>query len=93
MGLEAQLQTTVQVTIIRGTREGGTNLGTLLWTTGGKLELSKCLYYLLFYTFDDDGTLHKKGNQHGSEHVNLTSGLFQFKTQSTIGTTLKRIER
>ena len=27
-----------------------------LWTTGGKLEFSKCLYYILFYIFDPDGT-------------------------------------
>jgi hypothetical protein len=28
----------------------------LLWTTGGKLELPKCLCYILSYIFDPDGT-------------------------------------
>jgi hypothetical protein len=57
MGLKHSLQTTVQVTdIIRGLEKEGQTWERLLWTTGGKLELSKCLYYLLFYTFDDDGT-------------------------------------
>ena len=49
----------------------------LLWTTGGKLELSKCLYYILFYIFDPDGTPHhmESVTNMGDDLVSLTSGI------------------
>jgi hypothetical protein len=73
MGLKHSLQTTVQVTDNPGLEKEGQTWEHYCGTTGGKLELSKCLYYLLFYTFDDDGTLHGKANMEGTS--NLTSGL------------------
>jgi hypothetical protein len=30
----------------------------LLSTTGGKLELSKCFFYLMYWTFDNEGVAH-----------------------------------
>jgi hypothetical protein len=76
LGLRRSLNKTVQVSeIIRGLEKEGQTWERLLWTTGGKLELSKCLYYLLFYEFDPDGTPRmKKATNMEEEHVNLTSG-------------------
>ena len=49
----------------------------LLWTTGSKLELSKgCLYYILYYIFDPDGTPHMESvTNMGDDLVSLTSGI------------------
>jgi Reverse transcriptase (RNA-dependent DNA polymerase) len=35
--------------------EDGNRWSKLLWATGGKLEASKCFYYLLSWKFDDNG--------------------------------------
>jgi hypothetical protein len=84
LGLKRSLNKTVQVSeIIRGLEQEGQTWERLLWTTGGKLELSKCLYYLLFYKFDPDGTPHlKSATNMEQEKVKLTSGASQ--TQNTI---------
>jgi hypothetical protein len=75
-GLKYSLQTTVQaIGIIKGLETEGQTWEHLLWTMGGKLELSKCLYYLLLYKFDPDGTPHmRSATNMEQEHVTLTSG-------------------
>jgi hypothetical protein len=46
-----------------------------LWTTGGKLEFSKCLYYILFSIFEPDGTPRMESvTNMGDDLVSLTSG-------------------
>jgi hypothetical protein len=76
LGMKYSLQNTVQVTdIIKGLEREGQSWERFLWTTGGKLELSKCLYYILFYRFDPDGTPRmESATNMDSEHVYLTSG-------------------
>jgi hypothetical protein len=45
-----------------------------VWTSGGKLELSKCLHYMLFYTFDPDGTPRMESvSNMGDDLVALTT--------------------
>lgn len=57
LGLKHSLQNTVCVSdIIRGLEREGQAWERFLWMPGGKLELSKCLFYILFYTFAPDGT-------------------------------------
>jgi hypothetical protein len=78
LGIKYSLQNTVQVTdIIKGLLESeGQSWERFLWTTGGKLELSKCLYYILFYKFNPDGTPRmEKATTMESDHVCLTSGI------------------
>jgi hypothetical protein len=74
MGLKHSLQTTIQVSdIIRGLEQEGQTRERLLWTTGGKLELSKCLYCLLIYKFAPDGTPHlEAATNMEQDHVALT---------------------
>ena len=56
-------------------REGHSCWERLFWTTGGKLELSKCLYYILFCIFDPDSTPHMESvTNMGDDLVSLTSG-------------------
>jgi hypothetical protein len=51
------LQNRVEVEdIASGLEREGQSWERLLWTSGGKLELSKCLYYILIYKFVPDGT-------------------------------------
>ena len=62
--------------IASGLEREGQTWERLLWTTGGKLELSKCLYYILYYKFDPDGTPHMESvTNMGDDLVSLTSGL------------------
>jgi hypothetical protein len=77
LGLKQSLsQQQVQVSdIIQGLQREGQMWERLLWTTGGKPELSKCLYYLLLYDFAPDGTPHmRSATNMEEEHLNLTSG-------------------
>jgi hypothetical protein len=77
MGLKNSLKTKVEASsIIRGLEREGQTWERLLWTTGGKLELSKCLYYLMIYKFSPDGTPHlQEAAQMEQDHVALTSGV------------------
>jgi hypothetical protein len=77
LGLKHSLHKTVQVSnVIRGLEREGQTWERLLWTVGGKLELSKCLYYLLFYNFAPNGTPHmESATNMEQDHVALTSGL------------------
>jgi hypothetical protein len=60
----------VQVTdIIRGLEKEGQTWERLLWTTGGKLELSKCLYLPLVLHLTTTARLTEKANME-EEHVN-----------------------
>jgi hypothetical protein len=61
--------------IASGLEREGQSWERLLWTTGGKLELSKCLYYILFYKFEPDGTPRMESvTNMGDDLVSLTSG-------------------
>jgi hypothetical protein len=47
----------------------------LLFSTGGQLELSKCLYYIMSYEFKPDGTSTlRKAEDMGTDLINLTTG-------------------
>jgi hypothetical protein len=76
LGIKYSLKNTVQASdIIKGLEKEGQSWERFLWTTGGKLELSKCLYYVLFYKFDPDGTPQMEtATNMESDHVCLTSG-------------------
>ena len=61
--------------IVSGLDREGQSWEQLLWTTGSKLELSNCLYYILFYIFDPDGTPRMESvTNMGDVLVSLTSG-------------------
>ena len=77
LGLRHSLLHSVSVDdIASGLEREGQSWERFLWTTGGKLELSKCLYYILYYLFEPDGTprLESASNM-GDDLVSLTSGL------------------
>jgi hypothetical protein len=80
LGLKHSLQTTVQVSdIIQGLEGEGQTWERQLWTTGGKLELSKCLYYLLIYKFAPNGTPMEAATNMEQDNVALTSGTFPIR--------------
>jgi hypothetical protein len=61
--------------IASGLEREGQSWERLLWTTGGKLELTKCLYYILIYKFEPDGTPRMESvTNMGDDLVALTSG-------------------
>jgi hypothetical protein len=76
LGIKYSLKNTVQASdIIMGLEKEGQSWERFLWTTGGKLVLSKCLYYVLFYKFDPDGAPRMEtATNMESDHVCLTSG-------------------
>ena len=54
----------------------------LLWTSGGKLELPKCGYHTVYYTFKPDGTpiLHHKKLSSDSGEANPEPFTFDYDT-------------
>jgi hypothetical protein len=76
-GLKHSLTTTVRVEdVIRGLEKEGQTWERLLWSTGGKLELTKCLYYILHYRFAPDGTpTMEEATNMENTHLSLTSGI------------------
>jgi hypothetical protein len=77
LDIKYSLQNTVQVSdIIKGLESEGQSWERFIWTTGRKLELSKCLYNISFYKFDPDGTPQMEtATNMESDHVCLTSGI------------------
>ena len=68
--------------IASGLEREGQTWERLLWTIGGKLELSKCLYYILYYIFNPDGTPHMESvTNMGDGLVSLTPGWLRANTQ------------
>ncbi len=45
----------ILVTVIHDARILSQNWEKLLWSTGGKLNLDKCFYYVLHWSFDERG--------------------------------------
>ena len=43
----------------------------LLWSTGGKLELTKCFTYIIHWVFDDNGKPHQSTNKHLEETLKI----------------------
>ena len=57
---------------------------------GGKLKLSKCLYYILFYIFDPDGTPRMESiTNMGNNLIYLTSGQKLIHSNSSTMTVTK----
>jgi hypothetical protein len=77
LGLVFSLINNVSVQdIAAGLEREGQTWERLLWTTGGKLELSKCLCYILFCVFEPDGKPRMETvTNMGDDLVSLTSGL------------------
>jgi hypothetical protein len=76
LGLAYSIQHDVSARdIAAGLERDGQSWERLLWTTGGKLELPKCLYYILYYVFDPDGTPRMESvTNMGNNLLSLTSG-------------------
>ena len=67
--------TTSQCKILRQDSNAKDNYGKDYSGQRGEIKLSKCLYYILFYIFDPDGTPHMESvTNMGDDLVSLTSG-------------------